>query len=204
MCETINCATIKKYHEVFANETKYLIADEAIKEVFAKYPRNCDLKEVIIKISVLNSLYYSGIMNIHVVELAEYIMSEELRFDERLHKGDFSLVNDIGSRQFTYNSIKGTKRSKRYFVFGAKYCAWHDLERFPILDNRTINEIYLINREMHFKNMKKNDLNVYQFYKETIDEFRAKFGLQEYGYKIIDEFLWVRNQRRGAGLPLGI
>ena len=74
----------------------YIVQEEAINELFQGcYNSNKCLKNIIIKCSVLNDFYSTNIFKVYPV--ACHIL--ELDIDERLKKGDISLVNEIANNK---------------------------------------------------------------------------------------------------------
>lgn len=72
----------------------YSIQEEAIDELFAgSYKSNKELKNIMIKCSILNDFYSTNIFKIYPV--ACRIL--ELDIDERIANGDIKLVNDIAT-----------------------------------------------------------------------------------------------------------
>src|SRR5690348_3351593 len=100
-------------------EDEYWEADLALGPVFAQWPENRDLGQVLAKVTLLNFLYATRIMNVYPV--AHHILG--LNIDQRLRLGDRTLVADIADTR------DGDKKRFR-LSFASKYCAWHQPEKF--------------------------------------------------------------------------
>src|SRR5699024_6064357 len=87
-----------------------------------KFPQNSLVQDVLLKVSVINSLYSTNIYAVH--EISYHI--QKLNIDCRLISGDLSLVEDIAT---------GHGKGRRFFSFATKYCNWHRPDIYPIYDS---------------------------------------------------------------------
>ena len=103
----------------------YTVQEEAINELFqGYYNSNKSLKNIIIKCSVLNDFYSTNIFKVYPV--ACHIL--DLDIDERLKKGDISLVNEIANNKIA-------NKEKNFYSFASKYCSHHNQDEYPIYDS---------------------------------------------------------------------
>lgn len=158
----------------------YSIQEEAIDELFAgSYKSNKELKNIMIKCSILNDFYSTNIFKIYPV--ACRIL--ELDIDERLANGDITLVNDIATV-----IINGKK--KYFYSFASKYCSHHNQVEFPIYDSYVDIVLRYFRKADKFYNFKNEDLKDYCKFKNILLKFREYYGLQEFSLKELDKYLW--------------
>ena len=161
----------------------YGVEDKALRWLFKTYPKNTDLNQIILKIACLDSFYSTNLtMNAKIHEIAEKIL--RLKFDERVQRGDLSLVDELA------NSAK-----TKIYSFASKYCSWHNWEvyekdDFVIFDSLVRIKLKEFNESYEFakfsgKGLKEN----YSKYKEILEKFRAEFKL-ECDFKTLDKYLW--------------
>lgn len=163
------------------NELKdYSIQEEAIDELFAgSYKSNKELKNIMIKCSILNDFYSTNIFKIYPV--ACRIL--ELDIDDRLATGDITLVNDIATV-----IINGKK--KYFYSFASKYCSHHNQAEFPIYDSYVDVILRYFRKVDKFYNFKNEDLKDYRKLKNILLKFREYYSLQEFSLKELDKYLW--------------
>lgn len=73
------------------NLQNYTIQDEIVRHTFKTYHHNIKIGEVEAKVKLLNLFYSTGIQA--TVKMAQHIL--KLNIDERLEKGDLSIVEEI-------------------------------------------------------------------------------------------------------------
>lgn len=172
---------VEKYLHIWDESEKDIAKENALTELFCKYPHNDDMTWVLIKAAVLNDFYGTNIYS--VFEVAKNIL--RLNIDERLNAGDESLVDDIACVTMA-NGFK-----IRFYSFATKYCSHHQPEYFPIYDS------YVEKILCHFRGLDNfavflnQDLRDYQTFKNVILQFRSFYGLDDYSVKQIDQYLWL-------------
>lgn len=142
-------------------------------------PSNDCLEDVLIKCSALNDFYSTNIFDVH--SMAEHIY--HLHIDEKLVRGDYSLVNDIANVE-----ING--KPHFFYSFATKYCSHHQPEKFAIYDSYVEKVLVTMNKREPFANFKKEGLKDYDTYMSVILSFRQHFGLTQYSIKQLDQYLW--------------
>jgi hypothetical protein len=112
------------------------LAETALGELLAQFPRNTDTSHVLLKVLVLNKLYSTRIRDIDVDPLARHIGS--LGVDRRLSEGSVQAVDLIAD----------CPTLKRYYSFATKFCSWHNPDAYPFttvvlmnVSGRTTNKI---------------------------------------------------------------
>lgn len=167
-------------------DERFYGAERAVGLVFQQWPGNTDFHQVLVKTIVLNQLYTTSIYDVWTV--ARHIVSLEI--DERLRRGDLSLIRDIGSVQF--------KEKARYFLsFATKYCSWHQPEQFQILDSYVDWTLWTYQRQFSFGSFRRYEIRDYSRFVQIVDQFRSHFRLAGIGRKQLDKFLWIEARTEG-------
>lgn len=140
---------------------------------------NDNIEDILIKCSSLNDFYSTNIFDIFSV--AQHILS--LHIDERLGKGDYSLVNDIAH-------VEVNGKDHFFYSFATKYCSHHQPERYAIYDSYVEKVLLSMNKRKHFKSFKREDLKDYDTFIHVIRAFQQRFCLMQYNIKQLDQYLW--------------
>ena len=166
--------------DYWKNLPSYSNQEKALDKLFMDIcRRNDNIEDILIKCSSLNDFYSTNIFDIHTV--AQHILS--LRIDERLGKGDRSLVNDIAH-------VEVNGKDHFFYSFATKYCSHHQPERYAIYDSYVEKVLLSMNSRKHFANFKREDLKDYETYMSVIRAFQQKYGLMNYNIKQLDQYLW--------------
>ena len=177
-----NKQIIKEYLVKWDNlEDHYIWQESSLDKLFHEtYKYNTDLNEILIKCSCLNDFYSTNIFLIYPV--AKNI--HELNIDERLNKGDSSLVNDIA-----HVKINGVK--KTFYSFASKYCSHHNNIEFPIYDYFVDKMLWYFKKKDNFYCFEKEDLKDYVKFKNILIEFKKYYDIDEFNLRDIDKYLWI-------------
>jgi hypothetical protein len=165
---------------------KFNREEEAIETALAlligRYPLNTEIREVYVKVKVLNVLYATQILGIGKV--AERIV--ECAIDSRLERGDPDVVAAIANVQF-----KGKNRCN--YSFATKYCSWHRPEKYPIFDSRVAACLVAYRSQGlpdPFAKFVGDDLWNYLKFLDVVKAFRTRYHLEDFSFKDIDKFLY--------------
>lgn len=176
---------VDKWLNIWNSLPDYTVQEKAINELFkGQYNSNKDLKNIIIKCSVLNDFYSTNIFKVYPVACHIF----ELDIDDRLKKGDISLVNDIANNKIA-------NKEKNFYSFASKYCSHHNQKEFPIYDS------YVDQMLRHFRNVdsfakfRNNELKDYVKFKRILLEFRNFYNLDKYSLKELDKYLWQAGKK---------
>lgn len=82
---------LDKYISIFQNDKRYSSGEKAITKLFSAFPNNKKLEDILLKISVINDLYSTNILD--KFKLAEHI--QNLNIDNELEIGNPEVVNAI-------------------------------------------------------------------------------------------------------------
>jgi len=163
----------------------YTVQEEAINELFqGQYKSNKSLKNIIIKCSVLNDFYSTNIFKVYPV--ACHIL--ELDIDEKLNKGDISIVNEIANNKIA-------NKEKNFYSFASKYCSHHNQDDYPIYDSYVDQMLRHFRNADEFTNFDNDDLKDYKKFKDILLEFKKFYKLDEYSLKDLDKYLWQAGKK---------
>jgi hypothetical protein len=178
--ESPSVELIEKYVNKFNNETRFVVVENVLSEIFEKYPNNDNLRDVVVKATILNSLYSTNIYAI--VRVSQHITNQKI--DAKLKSGSPEVVEEIA-----HININGKIRN--HYSFATKYCHWHQPDIYPIYDSYVDQLLRAYNKEHNFMQFKQTDLRNYSKYKEIVDAFRRHYNLPRSNLKELDKFLWV-------------
>ncbi len=164
----------------YIENRKFYITDKAIKDLIEKYPENKKLEEILLKVSVINTLYRANILAIF--EMAEHI--KNLGIDLYVRKGFPEIIDKIAT-------ITVSGKRKRFYSFATKYCNWHNPKDYPVYDSIVENFLVAYNKVYKFSKFKRKGLRRYPVFKKVIEDFREGFKLKRFNFKQLDIFLWL-------------
>jgi len=179
---------IDEYIERFNKDERYYLADQAIINLFSKFPENKKLEDILLKISVINDLYSTNIFGTFI--MARHIL--KLQIDKSLEIADPLIVNKIAIG----HGIPKPKGDgdRNFYSFATKYCNWHHKNAYPIYD-RFVHKILIAYRDKDsFSDFNDIDLKDYKIFKQIIADFINKYSLDRHNLKEIDKFLWIYGQ----------
>ena len=118
--------------------------------------------------------------------MAKHILS--LDIDNRLYKGDISLVSDIASG----HGVKGSRNGKEkfFYSFATKYCSHHQPELFPIFDSYVEKLLIHLRDKDQFTDFCQNDLRNSSKYRDIILALCDFYSIDDFTLKEIDRYLW--------------
>lgn len=181
---------LDKYIDKFNKDKRYKPADNAIMNLFAAFPNNKKLEDILLKISVINDLYSTNILG--TFKMAEHI--KQLNIDKQLQIGNPDLVNKIAMG----HGIKTKKNNTElnFYSFATKYCNWHNQDSYAIYDSFVEKVLLAYKRKDNFSDFKQADLKVFRKFKKIIDDFAEFYGLTKHNLKEIDKFLWIYGKEK--------
>ena len=165
-----------------------------LRQLFEKFPKNTDLKEVLVKTKVLNVLYSTRILALNLV--AEHITN--LGIDPDLKAGKAEVVDRIAKVQ-----LKGGK-TRHFFSFASKYCSWHNPAEYPIYDSRVEACLWHYKRQEGSKfadALAERGIAFprygydYSAFVQIVNAFRDGYSLTSFTYKQLDKFLYSLGDR---------
>lgn len=172
---------VERYLRQWTTLEKYVLQEKCVSLLFQELcPKNSNLVNVLLKVSALNDFYSTNIYDTHSV--ARHIVS--LEADEFLLKQDLDLVNRMAEVQF-----RGGVR--RIYSFATKYCSHHSPDAYPIYDSYVDAMLWHFRQQDKFAAFKRSDMKDFPSFVGIIDQFRDFYGLEQFGRKQIDGFLWL-------------
>ena len=158
----------------------YRLQEEALDKLFIELaPRNNDLSDILIKTATLNDFYSTNIFSIYPV--AKHILS--LDIDERLNKGDVTLVDDI-------KTVIIRDKVKNFYSFATKYCSHHRPLDYPIYDSYVDDVLRYFRDKDSFFLFANQDLKNFDKFKTVLESFRSYYKLESYTLKQLDQYIW--------------
>lgn len=165
----------------------YYQPDEALRVLFScTYPCNQSIDDIIIKVSALNSIYHTRIINTYPI--AERILAVK-DIDRKLQEGAEDLVGEI--MHVTYSS----GREIDHYSFATKYCCFHNPEAYPIFDSFVGRALWFYRQKENFYPFMRKELAEYPKFKNIIRKFQEHFGLGMYSPRDFDKFFWQYAQK---------
>ena len=149
---------------------KFSSTVKAMYKVCKQYPNNDNLEEVLIKCAVIDNFSSTNVFDLY--KMADHIVGKHI--DEKLEKGDYSVVNDIAKG--------GQKRN--FYSFATKYCHYHKPKRFAIYD-RYVAKVLCV-----FLDKKEDELRDYNTFMNALNDFSQRYRLEKYKYANLDKYLW--------------
>ena len=114
--------------------------------------------------------------------MAKHIV--ELNIDERLEKGDVTLVNDIAIRKLADG------KTKNFYSFASKYCSHHRPDAYAIYDSYVDRILRYYRNVDSFCEFEDSDLKDYEKFTKILYSFRDFYDLGKYNLKQLDRYLW--------------
>jgi len=171
---------VREYFDKHQENMQYQNEEEALTWLFDKLAQNKNMKDIILKVAVVNSLYNTNI-------LATYKMAEHIRalgIDDKLKNKSPEIVRDIATLE-----INGKKRC--HYSFATKYCHSHDRQNYPIYDRYVDKMLCAYRGKDKFCQFQENQLKDYPKFKKILEAFRTYYGLTNFTFEQIDKFLWT-------------
>ena len=171
---------VEKYLKKWDENETISLHSSSLKLLFEDlFPENKKKEHILIKVNTLNDFYSAGVLYKEIIPLTEHIYEID-DIDERLKIGDATLVNEI----------KNAKDVRKVYSFATKYCSHHNPEAFPIVDSYVKKVLKHFRDENPSFNFKNNELDDYEEFIKILEKFKEEHGLNEYGFKELDIYLW--------------
>lgn len=172
---------LKKYLALFADQEMYFVNDTRNLELYKSNPSNKNADDIRTKISAISD--DPDIQQLtNVEELIAHI--QKLNIDDRLQRGDLSVVEDIA-----HVTIQGNPQNLLHFA--SVYCNLHRPEIYPIYSEQHFN----FYREYIRKNKLAIDadkLNTYAVFSAALNDLITRFGLKgKMNYLQLRKFGWL-------------
>lgn len=142
-------------------------------------PKNKTIEDILLKAATLNDFYSTNIFSIFPV--AKHILS--LDIDERLSRGDLTLVDDI-------QTVVISGKERHFYSFASKYCSHHNEQDYPIYDSYVDKVLCYFRAQDGFAHFVNDELKEYSRFKEILVTFQSYYGLNQFSLKEVDKYIW--------------
>jgi hypothetical protein len=173
-------AALKKYLSVFTDQEMYFVNDLRNLDLFKKNPLNSNAEDIRTKVSAIND---SELRQLYIQdEMIDHI--HKLNIDDRLERGDLSLVEDIATL---------VVKNKTYHVlhFASVYCNYHKPDVFPIYSDQHLDfyKGYIANNNLP---LDPGKLDTYDVFSKALNDLVERLGLKgKMNYLHIRKFGWL-------------
>lgn len=144
----------------------YYVENKLVREVFERYPKNNQLEEVLMKVSLLNAFYSTNIeKHTTLLLMAKYIvkLAQESNLDDLIASGKQEAIDLI-------KNLDGNN----FISFASKYCCNSNMDGYYIYDSlvrRRIYEYFRDNKCGFEKVSDKRLKNDYSFYCKVLSKY---------------------------------
>jgi len=190
MLPTPTVDLVKEECRLYDEDPFNQLGDKALKELLEQFPKNTVVSHVLLKVLVLDRLYHTRILEIHVEPLARHIAGLEI--DLLLEQSSLRAVDRI----FVCPGL-----NRKYYSFATKFCSWHKPAAYPIYDRYAVKCLWSYKeqetaaKQEPFKEFTLEDLWYYDKFVATVTAFREYYGLDCLTFRQIDKFLWRSGER---------
>jgi len=172
--------TLKKYLDTFSRQEMYFLSDNRNLELFQTIPLNTTTDHILTKVSAINDPDVSnhGIIN----DMVAHILN--LAIDERLKKGDLSVVEDIATATFQGHAY-------HLLHFASVYCNFHRPEVFPIFSDQHLAFYKKYIKENHLP-LDPEKMDTYDVFSKALNDLLKRLDLTgKMNYLHIRKFGWL-------------
>lgn len=166
-------------------DREHALAEQALDELVHQYPRNGDLRHVLLKVVAVNSLGHTHVFDVEAV--ARHIHDDVPELDAMLKAGSPDAVRQIGKL-----AISG--KNYNLYSFATKYCARHNPGAYAIYDLRIEHYLCALRSAHGFGSFNHTDLCDYPKYLHVVDTLRETFGLGKFSYAEMGKFLLLQGE----------
>jgi hypothetical protein len=172
---------LKKYLAVFADQEMYFVNDTRNLELYKSNPSNKNVDDIRTKISAISDdPQIKQLTNSE--ELITHILN--LKIDDRIQRGDLSLVEDIA-----HVTIQGNPQNLLHFA--SVYCNLHRPDIFPIYSDQYLG-FYKEYLKQNKLSLDPEKLNTYTVFSAALDDLLTRYGLKgKMNYLHIRKFGWL-------------
>lgn len=166
------------------------VLEQALKELFGRFPRNDNNSHVLLKVAALNALYHTNILALE--DVARHIHKHGGQVDSDLALGLPGIVDIIASV-----TISATGKVRRNYSFATKYCSWHKQDSYPIWDSRVNAYLTWLKQRPKGSFLVKNPDSwaKYGEFVDMVNNLRKAYSLGGLSFKQIDKFLYTEGEK---------
>jgi hypothetical protein len=173
--------SLRKYLEIFGGQEMVFINDNRNLALFAKNPANKTAEDIRMKVSALSD-------DMDIKQLPSYDLMVDhilkLNIDDRLNKGDLTLVEDIAS-------LKVNGVVYHLLHFASLYCCLHKPDSFPIYSDQ--HHDFYRKYIKHFNlSLDPEKLTSYQVFATALNDLVTRAGVKgKMNYIHMRKFGWL-------------
>jgi hypothetical protein len=174
-------AALKKYIAIFESQEMYFVNDIRNLELFEKNPSNKTEEDIRIKVSAINDdMEIRQLPDIN--DMIDHIL--KLNIDDRLKRGDLSLVEDIAS-------ITANGKSFHFLHFASVYCNFHRPDVYPIYSEQHF-DFYRQYIKVNNLKLDPDKLNTYAVFSAALEDLIIRIGVKgKMNYLHLRKFGWL-------------
>jgi hypothetical protein len=166
------------------------VLEQALTELFGRFPRNDSNSHVLLKVAALNALYHVNILALE--DVARHIHKRCREVDAALALGSPEIVDTIAVVR-----ISASGKERRNYSFASKYCSWHKQASYPIWDSRVRAYLKWLKRRPKGSFLVKNpdSWTEYGEFVDVVSSLRKAYSLGGFSFKQIDKFLYTEGEK---------
>lgn len=172
--------SLKKYLAIFVDQEMYFVSDLRNLELFEKTPLNTNADDIRTKISAIND------DEIRKQTLMEDMTTHihNLKIDDRLKRGDLTLVEDIAN-------ITSHGKSYNLLHFASVYCNYHKPDVYPIYSEQHF-AFYQQYVKTFALPLDPEKLHTYPVFSEALNDLLTRTNLKgKMNYLHVRKFGWL-------------
>lgn len=174
--------------------------EETLRMLFNDYQDNGDFRHVMVKATVLDNIYSTGIRYVDFPFVIKNIVDKHERIDELLKSSEreYELYYLIAFNNYTFKNSKGEDENvHNAYSFATKYLSFTKPNLYPIMDSYSKELLNKFCKSYSELPELSTDTIKYEIFCKTFDAFRDLVNKivkdetkHEYTPKEIDMFLW--------------
>ena len=164
-------------------DREYRLEEDALGQLWTKFPGNTETSQVLLKVLALNKLYSTRINDKDVEPMARHISGLDL--DPLLEKRSLEAVKQIAN-------CPGLNVKYSFATKFCSWCTWRTMDAYPIYDGNVDRCLWCYRKQDGFAKFRREDLRCYEKFHNAIADFRACYELDAaiFTFKQLDKFLW--------------
>lgn len=166
------------------------VMEQALTELFGRYPRNNSNPHILLKVTALNALYSTRVLALG--DMARHICEHGKEVDSALALGSPEIVDTIARV-----TISSTGKERCNYSFASKYCSWHKPDSYPIWDSR-VNAYLTWLKKRPSGGFILNTPDSWTHYREFVDVINnlcKAYKLGTLSFKQVDKFLYTEGEK---------
>jgi hypothetical protein len=181
--ETPSAERVRAACEKYDHENA--LAEHSLEELVRQFPRNTDVRHVLLKVVAVNALHHTHIFAVDAV--ARHIQADIENIDAAMAAGSPDVVGKIAKV-----AIQGKKYN--LYSFATRYCSLHNPEAYPVYDLRVDHYLCQLQAQHPIAAFHHAELCDYSRFVAIMTEFRDFHRLGAFSFKKIGKFLHLQGE----------